>query len=96
MKGYTLNIFGKFAYNVPVGTSVFCLLYTKSVLRVYRTLSVIHIYRTLSVMDINRTLKADNHDTSTLLTELHVFQTSCIHMDSAMEQRSQSPHASAV
>ena len=44
------------AYNVPVGTSVFCPLYTKSVLRVYRTLSVIPIYRTLSVIDINRTL----------------------------------------
>ena len=44
------------AYNVPVGTSVFCPLYTKSVLRVYRTLSVIRIYRTLSVIDINLTL----------------------------------------
>ena len=44
------------AYNVPVWTSVFCPLYTKSVLRVYRTLSVIRIYRTLSVIDINRTL----------------------------------------
>ena len=28
-------------------------------------------------------LKADNHDISTFLTELHVFQTSCMHMDSA-------------
>ena len=44
------------AYNVPVGTSVFCPLYTKSVLRVYCTLSVIRIYRTLSVIDINCTL----------------------------------------
>ena len=44
------------AYNVPVGTSVLCPLYTKSVLRVYRTLSVIRIYRTLSVIDINSTL----------------------------------------
>ena len=44
------------AYNVPVGTSVLCPLYTKSVLRVYRTLSVIRIYRTLPVIDINRTL----------------------------------------
>ena len=44
------------AYNVPVGTSVFCPLYMKYVLRVYRTLSVIRIYRTLSVIDINRTL----------------------------------------
>ena len=49
---YTVNL----AYNVPVGTSVFCPLYTKSVLRVYRTLSVIRIYRTLSVIDINRTM----------------------------------------
>ena len=49
---YTVNL----AYNVPVGTSVFCPLYTKSVLRVYRTLSVIRIYRTLSVIEINRTL----------------------------------------
>ena len=48
----TINL----AYNVPVGTSVFCPLYTKSVLRVYRTLSVIRIYRTLSVIDINLTL----------------------------------------
>ena len=36
---YTVNL----AYNVPVGTSVFCPLYTKSLLRVYRTLSVIHM-----------------------------------------------------
>ena len=81
---YIANVIYKtvnLAYNVPVGTSVFCPLYTKSVLRVYRTVSVIRIYRTLSVIDINRTLKADNHDTSTLLTELHVFQTPCMHMD---------------
>ena len=51
-----IYIYSKLRYNVPVGTSVFCPLYTKSVLRVYRTLSVIRIYRTLSVIDINRTL----------------------------------------
>ena len=50
--GCTVNL----AYNIPVGTSVLCPLYTKSVLRVYRTLSVIRIYRTLSVIDINSTL----------------------------------------
>ena len=44
---YTVNLEYKY-YNLPVGTSVFCPLYTKSVLRVYRTLSVIRIYRTLS------------------------------------------------
>ena len=49
---YTVNL----AYNVPVGTSVLCPLYTKSVLRVYRTVSVIRTYRTLSVIDINSTL----------------------------------------
>ena len=37
------------AYNVPVGTSVFCPLYTKSVLRVYRTLSVI-VYTVLCLL----------------------------------------------
>ena len=52
------------AYNVPVGTSVFCPLYTKSVLSIYRTWSVIdinltcpvYVYHTLFDIHVNVTL----------------------------------------
>ena len=68
-KACTVNL----VYNVPVGTSVFCPLYTKSVLRVYRTLSVIRIYRTLSVIDINHTV-FDIHVNVTLSdVQLHAY-----------------------
>ena len=73
-RGYTVNL----AYNVPVGTSVFGPLYTKSVLRVYRTLSVIDINSTLSGICIPYTVrytrKCDTVRCTTACLHYYVFK----------------------